>query len=107
MRLPIDDAHFESGGMVGFVSADVELGEIYEDARLDVLVGKPAPALERVVEGLNACAEWDVERIDGGLRELAVFGEAVARSFRMSISGDGRRGRVRELRRHGRATGCR
>ncbi len=73
-----DDAHGEVELVVGVVAAEDELREVDHQARVEIGVGQPAPALERVLQLGYASGHGDVEGLDGLRRELAVFGVAVA-----------------------------
>ncbi len=81
LDLADDDAHgpFEVVAVFGGgVAAEDELGEVYEEAGLEVGVGEPSPALEGVLELGDAGGHGDVEAADGGGAEFAVGLEAVA-----------------------------
>ena len=56
-----DDLHGEVDLVVRGVAAEDELGEVDDEGRVDVLVGQPAPALERVLQLDDALGERDVE----------------------------------------------
>ena len=85
----IDDAHVEREVVVGGVSAQHEFGKVHEDARVDVVIGQPAPALERVVDLLHAAAHGHVEGVERGLAELAVGDQAVALLELRHVVGEG------------------
>ena len=76
--LAVDDLHLEGERVVRLKGAHEELGQIGEDGGLLKLLGQPAPALQRVVDLLDAGVERDVHGVDGCLGELAVRREAVA-----------------------------
>ena len=56
-----DDAHGEVELVLRGVAAQDELGQVDHERRVDVLVGQPAPALERVLQLDDALGERDVE----------------------------------------------
>ena len=76
--LAVDDLHLEVEITRGLVCPHVVFSQVYKKAGLLVGLGEPAPALERVADGLHPRAHGNVERIHGGLGELAVVEEAIA-----------------------------
>ena len=98
-HLADDDAHGEVELVLRVVAAQDELRQVDHQRRVDVLVGQPAPALQRVLQLDDALGERDVERLDGLRRELAVFGEAVAMLIALDCVGERRGVDGRKMRR--------
>ncbi len=64
--------------MLWVVAAQNEFRQVHNQGRIDILVGQPAPALQRILKLDHTLRKRDIEALDGVRREFPVIQQTMA-----------------------------
>ena len=76
-HLANDDAHREVQLVLRVIAAQHKLRQIHHQPRMQIWLGQPAPALQRVLQLRHAIRQRNIQRLDRLRRQLAVLCNAV------------------------------